>query len=54
MTLAFRRVVAVQVAPPGYAKVFADRLTDVDPKVAQSKGYKAAGRSVLSQIANCT
>ena len=46
-------VLALQVTPAGYSKVFPDKLTNVDPKIAQSKGNKTAGRTILSQIANC-
>lgn len=46
-------VLVVQVTPAGYGTVFPDKLTNVDLKIAQSKGNKTAGRTILSQIANC-
>lgn len=43
----------VQATPNG-RKRFSDKIADVDPKVSLSKANKVAGRSILTQIANCT
>jgi hypothetical protein len=46
--------VFVQMRDCSQASIFADKLSDVDAKVMQSKSFKAAGKAYLAEIAGCS